>query len=142
MDKKKIIALMLLFAIIITLALTPINSAKGYTKYKGTVYLKQEPTYAPDYGPTYERDGFRKEWRTGQKGIYIGSAEIYLYKKGKKVTKYSTLRFSQLKGDSRFKVVVKFRYWNGYKYTNKYKFKTIIIREVRNRKSSFFRNSR
>jgi len=124
MNKKKIAILILLFALVAALTLTPTTATKGYTKYKGTVKLKAGPSYSPEYGPTYKRDGFRKEWRSGKNGNYVGSAEIYLYKKGKKVTKNSYLRFGQYSGDSQFKIVVKFRYWNGYKYTNKYKTKT------------------
>jgi hypothetical protein len=102
------------------LALSPVSASNGYNKYEGSFKLKHD-TYMAGYDIT----GYKKEWRSGQKGKYQASAEIYMYKKGKKVKKYSTLRVAHKKTIYvDFKAVVKYRYWNGYKYTNKYKTRT------------------
>lgn len=125
MNKSKIIILLVLFIAIIGFTISTVSSVDA-AKYKCTVKFKKEPGYSPNHGPTYSRDGYRKEWRSGSKRNFGGSAEIYLTKKGNKVTKRSTLRLSNnYPGvyDS-FKAKVTFRKWNGYKYTNKYITKT------------------
>lgn len=118
MNKKKIIILVILFIAIAGFALAPASAAK----YKGSFKLK----YEGFPGPTYKNDGYKKEWRNGHNSKYGGSAEIYMYKNGKKVKKYSTLRvaYNSPYAEGSFKAKVKFRYWNGYKYTNSYKTKT------------------
>lgn len=126
MNKKKIAVLILLFVAVIGFSSGHVIAAKGYTNYKGTIKMKLDKTssnYSPYYGPTYERDGFRKEWMHGKKGKYTASSEIYKTKKGKKVTKKSTLTINEYPTSSNLKIIVKFRYWNGYKNTNKYKTK-------------------
>lgn len=121
MNKKKFAVLILLFVAVVGFSLGAASAANSYTKYKGSFKLYHDSsTYMGNKYPY----PFKKEWKSGNKGKYGGSAEIYFYKKGKKVTKTSYLRISDNYGNAKFKVNVKFRYWNGYKYTNKYKTKT------------------
>ncbi|MPL75390.1 hypothetical protein SDC9_21214 [bioreactor metagenome] len=120
-NKKKFLIIILLLVAVVGFSLSAVSASNGYSHYKDSFKLyKDSYTYMGNKYPY----PYKKERISGGKGKYGGSAEIYLYKKGKKVTKKSYLRISDYYGNGNFKVSVKFRYWNGYKYINKYKTKT------------------
>lgn len=131
MNKKRILILVLIFLISTCFVISSVSSvsgAKGYMKYKGSInklalYNSESPNvYMP--GDGYY---FKKEFRYGKNNRYSAGSEIAMFKKGKKTKKIATLRIGSdyNRVNSNFKAVVKFRYWNGYKYTN-YKTKSYI----------------
>lgn len=123
MNKRRILILLVVLTIAVGFTISSVSSGSvnGYIKYKGSFKLKHDSSQDMYY------NGIKvKEWKVGKKGAYVGSSEINSVKNRGGLKKTSVLRIGNNNVNSNFKAVVKFRYWNGYKYTNKYKTKTYI----------------